>query len=86
METDYPWNGDVKIQIENGEDTAFTYAIRVPGWCRSYTLKLNGEAVSCPVENGYLLLETLLENQDEIVFSMEMPVELVAANPRVRKI
>ena len=85
VETDYPWNGDVKIQIENEEDTAFTYAIRVPGWCRSYTLKLNGEAVSCPVENGYLLLERCWKNQDEIVFSMEMPVELVAANPRVRE-
>ena len=49
VETDYPWSGDVKIQVENEADTAFTYAIRVPGWCRGYSLKLNGEdgGLSC---------------------------------------
>lgn len=85
VETEYPWNGHVKIQVENEADTAFTYAVRVPGWCRGYSLKLNGEAVKCPVENGYLLMERCWKNGDEIVFSMEMPVELVAANPRVRE-
>ena len=67
VETDYPWSGDVKIQVENEADTAFTYAIRVPGWCRSYSLKLNGEAVDCPVENGYLLLDRCWKNGDVLV-------------------
>lgn len=85
VETAYPWNGDVKIVVENENDSTFTYAIRVPGWCRRSSLKVNGESVECPAKKGYLRLERCWKSGDEVVFSMDMPVELIAANPKVRE-
>jgi DUF1680 family protein len=83
--TDYPWNGDVKITVENKEDSTFTYALRVPGWCEKWEVKVNGEAKEYPVKLGYVYLERTWKNGDEIMMSMDMPVQLIAANPRVRE-
>ena len=30
--TDYPWKGDVKIEVKPAREAAFTLAVRIPGW------------------------------------------------------
>ena len=85
FETDYPWNGQVKITIENQEDTEFTLALRIPGWCSSCSLKINGEEVEAVPEKGYVLLNKVWKNEDNILLEMDMPVRLVEANPKVRE-
>ena len=35
QETDYPWNGIVKIKINVQESSDFTIAIRIPGWTQN---------------------------------------------------
>ena len=32
--TDYPWNGDVKIELQPAKVSEFDLHIRVPGWCQ----------------------------------------------------
>ena len=85
IETEYPWKGQVKIQVENQEDTPFTLALRIPGWCQSYVLKVNGLEEKGNLEKGYVLLERTWKNGDEIALEMDMPVQLVEADPRVRE-
>ena len=85
IETEYPWKGQVRIRVENQEDTAFTLALRIPGWCQSYVLKVNGLEEKGNLEKGYVLLERTWKNGDEIALEMDMPVQLVEADPRVRE-
>lgn len=85
FETDYPWNGQVKIRIENQEDSSFALALRIPGWCGSYSLKVNGQEEKHHLKTGYVLLDREWKNGDEILLDMEMPVQIVEANPRVRE-
>jgi len=35
QETDYPWNGDVRLRIEPLRDARFTLRVRIPGWARN---------------------------------------------------
>ncbi len=84
IETDYPWSGDVRVQIHNAKETDFALLLRLPGWCEKWGLLLNGEEIVPPLEKGYLRLERRWEDGDRLVFSMEMPVRLISANPRVR--
>lgn len=85
FETDYPWNGQVKIRIENQEDSSFALALRIPGWCSSSSLKVNGQEEKHHLKTGYVLLDREWKNGDEILLDMEMPVQIVEANPRVRE-
>ncbi len=85
METRYPWDGQIRIQVENTEKTPFTLALRIPGWCGRYSLRVNGELWEGTPEKGYARLDREWENGDQIQLELEMPVRLVEANPKVRE-
>ena len=42
QETDYPWDGRVRIAVRTAEPADFTLALRIPGWCRGARAWLNG--------------------------------------------
>lgn len=85
MHTDYPWNGGVRLDVHPAQPGAFRLALRVPGWCRSYALKVNGTAIDAPVVDGYACIDREWADNDAVELTMEMPVEIVRANPRVRE-
>jgi DUF1680 family protein len=85
METNYPWEGrvDIGFTVEGG-GAAFTYGFRIPGWCRSYAITLNGEDAAYTVKDGYALIGREWRSGDKITVVFDMPVNFVEANPRVR--
>lgn len=85
VKTNYPWDGTVTVQVENAEDSTFTFALRIPGWCRKWSLKVNGQDNAFVMEKGYACIKRTFQNGDQICLKLEMPVTLVSANPRVRE-
>ncbi len=43
VETDYPWDGAVKLTVRPEKTLRFTLCLRRPGWCARTTLKVKGE-------------------------------------------
>lgn len=84
QETNYPWAGDVHMTVGVDQPTSFTLALRIPDWCRSYTLGINGTRVDAPVDRGYAKLERTWNSGDTVDLSLAMPVERIAAHPNVR--
>lgn len=84
QETNYPWDGDVKIRVSPDKAGSLTLKLRLPGWCDTYTLTVNGRAVKPSVDKQYLTLNRTWKKGDVIDFNMAMPVKLVAANPLVK--
>ncbi|MBQ1256988.1 MAG: glycoside hydrolase family 127 protein, partial [Clostridia bacterium] len=80
VETDYPWDGCVKIKIEKSFP-GFTLALRLPGWVKTYDLNINGNYALTKMEDGYLYIQNELHAGDEIVFNMHMPVMAMRAHP-----
>lgn len=78
----YPWDGNVRVELLRSGRKALH--LRIPGWCRNWTLRVNGEEVEAPVESGYAVLERRWKKGDAVDLSLDMPVELVAADPRVK--
>lgn len=60
-------------------------ALRIPGWCRSYHLTCNGEEISGESKDGYCYLSREWQAGDRLELELDMPVQLVRANPRVRE-
>ena len=57
---------------------------RLPGWCASPRVTVNGEAVDLgSAEQGYLRIERLWQSGDQIVIELPMPVQRVHAHPAV---
>lgn len=85
QETNYPWEGAVKITIGAKSPVNAEMRLRIPGWCKSYTVKVNGAEVKPLVESGYAVLPGKWSDGDAIELNMDMPVEVVAADPRTKE-
>ncbi len=77
LETAYPENGKIKITASGN----FTLALRLPAWCKNYTL--TGGKNAALKADGYIYLETA--DGEEIEYELDMPVRFVQANPKVRQ-
>ncbi len=80
----YPWNEDLGFSIHVTEPTSFTWALRIPGWCKQAEVKVNGKAVSLDhLEKGYVELERIWNDGDVVSLHLAMPVERIRSNPLV---
>ena len=41
----YPWSGDIRIEVDPGDAAEFALKLRIPGWCTGAKVAVNGEAV-----------------------------------------
>ncbi len=81
VETNYPYDGKVKLNLNSD----IKLALRIPGWCRNYSIMVNGENVTdASVKDGYIYLTELGGENNVIEFDMDMPVKLISSNPLVR--
>ena len=44
QETNYPWDGQVKVKVEEVPDEAFSMFMRIPGWSKDAKVLVNGKA------------------------------------------
>lgn len=84
QETNYPWDGNVQLVVQVEQPTSFKLALRIPDWCSTFTLKLNGEVVSADVVRGYAYVDREWKNEDRVELDLSMPVERILAHPNVR--
>ncbi len=84
--TAYPWKETVTITVDPEEDFSFSLWLRIPGWCRNASLKVNGEEVKLEgvMARGYAKVERRWTKGDTLVLTLPMPVERIKANPEVR--
>jgi hypothetical protein len=86
VETEYPWDGAVKIAVQPKKAAEFSVCLRVPGWCRDAKLKLNGEAVGeVQTSKGYAVFRRRWQQGDTIELEMPMPVIRMEAHPKVKE-
>lgn len=84
QETDYPWDGSVKLTISTSQPLEKEIRLRIPNWCKTYDLSINGKRISVSEEKGYAVIKDW-KSQDVIALDMDMPVEIVAADPHVKE-
>lgn len=83
--TNYPWDEAINITLDMDTSTEFSYALRIPDWCHAYSISVNNETITCPINMGYAYITRLWNSKDQIQLILKMPVRLIAANPNVRE-
>ena len=79
--TDYPVSGEIVLHPGAGK---YALCLRIPGWAKTYSIKLNGESIDAAVEHGYARIEREFKDGDVIALSLPMQPRRVYANPHVR--
>ena len=82
VESNFPWEGDVKITIR-AKDTGLKLALRIPDWCSRY--ELDGFTGGTEEKDGYLYLQKDWGEEEEFTLHFPMEVRLIAAKEAVRE-
>ncbi|MCD6356391.1 MAG: glycoside hydrolase family 127 protein [Anaerolineaceae bacterium] len=86
QETNYPWDGKVKITIQSPKKKKYAVMLRIPEWVRGATLKANGQFVNQKLVPGtYARVERTWKSGDVIELNMPMPAQLLESNPLVEE-
>ena len=75
-ETNYPYNGAIKIKINQSADEKYTIGLRIPSWSTNTTVSVNSKEQSGVTPGGYFTLSRNWKDGDEIVINMDMHVTL----------
>ena len=83
--TGYPYDGSVRMTIQDAPDEEIAISLRVPGWCGRYSCTVNGRPwTDVELEKGYLPVRRRWKNGDVVELALEMPVRLIRSHPNVR--
>ena len=87
QETDYPWEGTVHLMVEHlSSPLKKEIRLRIPNWCENYSIAVNGEKLeTSELDKGYAVLNRKWKTGDRITLHLDMPVEVIAADPRVKE-
>ncbi len=84
METDYPWDGKVRLTVDEADGSVWTLALRIPSWCKGAMLGVNGNPVEpFVIENHVTTIRQAWQAGDVIELELAMPPLLIEAHPRV---
>jgi DUF1680 family protein len=86
QETNYPWDGRVRITIDQAPAGESSIYLRIPGWVKDATVRINssGEPARSRAGTFHELRRTWKEG-DTVDLDLPMPVRLLEANPYVEE-
>jgi DUF1680 family protein len=85
QETDYPWDGYIKISIQQTPDKKYSIFLRIPGWSSNASIKINGKEEMSMNKVKYYELNRKWNKGDVIEISFPMEVKLMESNPLVEE-
>ncbi|QHS63384.1 aceric acid hydrolase [Chitinophaga agri] len=91
QQTDYPWEGTIRITIKEAPVNAMDIALRIPGWCRQATISVNGRNIAQSIQPAQLTAASYhkIHRQwkagDQIILTLDMPATLLTSNPLIEE-
>lgn len=80
VETDYPWEGRVKVSVRRAPETARTLSLRIPDWCAAWTVQTDGEYA---VDGGWLRIRRTWNAGDEVILDLRIQPRLTSPHPKI---
>jgi DUF1680 family protein len=83
IETEYPFDGKVKVSFNGENATSFNLRLRIPEWCKTATAMWPGQNIKNVESGKYLQIDRKWKNGDSVELQFEMPVRMIEPNPKV---
>jgi hypothetical protein len=75
--TDFPFNSQIHLKINTTRPVEFPLSLRIPGWCSTPQVTVNGAAASTSKsDKGFLVLHRTFKPSDEIILTFPMKVSV----------
>jgi len=86
QETNYPWDGKVRMTITQSTSKNTSVYLRIPEWCKKATVLVNGKMIYSNLKGGkYQSVQRTWHKGDRIDLILDMPATLIQSNPLVEE-
>ena len=86
QETDYPWDGKIRIKIDEAPEKEISINLRIPAWSENAIIAINGEESQLDLVPGrYVQIKRLWKSGDIMDLELPMEARLIEANPLVEE-
>jgi uncharacterized protein len=82
VETDYPWDGHVRVHVDQSPEAEWTLSLRVPAWADGATVRVDGEQRDLAA-GAYADLRRRWQPGDVVELTLPMAVRLSHGDPRI---
>ncbi|MES2438485.1 MAG: beta-L-arabinofuranosidase domain-containing protein [Verrucomicrobiota bacterium] len=73
--TDYPFGEAVNFKVAVGKETTFPLSLRIPAWCASPEITVNGETVPAAKAGEFAKISRTWKSGDEVKLMLPMPLQ-----------
>ncbi|MBE6369000.1 MAG: glycoside hydrolase family 127 protein [Lentisphaerae bacterium] len=74
VEGDYPYDGKIRITMETAGN--YRLLLRIPSWCKQYTVTMNGKTTDSVIQRNW-------DIGDVVELNLEMPVSVIRSNTKI---
>lgn len=85
QETEFPWDGRVRLTIREAPVAEFVIRLRIPEWAKGARVWLNGREEPLNVEFGYGTVARRWQKDDQIELQLPMEPRLLEAHPSIEE-
>ncbi|MEO9890914.1 beta-L-arabinofuranosidase domain-containing protein [Aurantibacter sp.] len=86
QKSNYPWDGEVDIIIEESKPEPFEISIRIPTWAKGSSVKVNGKTVDNIVAGSFAKIGRPWKTGDIISLEMPMETKFIEGHPRIEEV
>jgi len=83
VQTEYPFDGKIKVSYNGKKASQFSLRLRIPGWCETATASWTGQEKKTVESGRYLLIDRKWKKGDSVELQFEMPVQMIEPHPEV---
>jgi DUF1680 family protein len=85
--TDYPWSGAVAVSVDPAREAEFTLKLRLPSWCESFTVSVDGEPQRDPaISKGYIELRRRWRPGSKVELELSMEPRILRPDSRIAEL
>jgi hypothetical protein len=75
-ETEYPFGDKILFHIEPEKDVNFPLQLRIPQWCQTPSIRINGEPAAQPEPGKFAIVDRIWKKGDQVELILPMVVKL----------
>lgn len=75
QKTNYPFEEEIRFEIKTDRPVAFPLALRLPGWCASPQIKVNGASAHFERKTGFATIRRTFKPGDVVTLTLPMEVK-----------
>jgi len=84
LETNYPWEGQVKLIIQETDGAPWELALRIPGWCEEAMLQIDDEVTNISASRGkYARINRAWQSGEVVQLNLLLQPRFIEPNPRI---